>query len=390
MIITEAKLETNTMGDRESRDIMKQEKRNTPNKPKIKPPFRDGKENSDIACRAKLETSMDNLSRDLTKCKIDQPDQTPYDHPVYKQISRQNGQINRADLSSLKYMCKLEQIDSSGKLNTVKQRLKSHFRNKMLKEAGLMKPSIHRTFDYFLVVDFEATCESKNLSSYPHEIIEFPGVLVDARTGQEVDSWREYVRPIINTQLSEFCTLLTGIEQSTVDEAATFPQVLASFSAWLGSHSLGSSHTFCLVTDGPFDVGRFLRLSCSQAGLPVPGWAHKWCNVRKAFANFYKQGNSGGYQKLPGLQTMLERLDMQFKGNPHSGLDDAKNIARVVSRIICDGGILKVNERLEPFPELHVLKSGNRPRLQNVAPVPRVEADQYLAKCKAQLTEIPA
>ena len=28
----------------------------------------------------------------------------------------------------------------------------------------------------------------------------------------------------------------------------------------------------------------------------------------------------------------LDKLDMEFEGNPHSGLDDATNIARVVSR----------------------------------------------------------
>ena len=30
-----------------------------------------------------------------------------------------------------------------------------------------------------MVVDFEATCEEKNAQDYPHEIIEFPAVLID-------------------------------------------------------------------------------------------------------------------------------------------------------------------------------------------------------------------
>ncbi len=36
-----------------------------------------------------------------------------------------------------------------------------------------------RGFDYLVVVDFEATCEEKNVQDYPHEIIEFPAVLID-------------------------------------------------------------------------------------------------------------------------------------------------------------------------------------------------------------------
>ena len=35
-----------------------------------------------------------------------------------------------------------------------------------------------RGFDYLVVVDFEATCEEKNNGDYPHEIIEFPAVLI--------------------------------------------------------------------------------------------------------------------------------------------------------------------------------------------------------------------
>ena len=34
------------------------------------------------------------------------------------------------------------------------------------------------------------------------------------------------------------------------------------------------------------------------------------------------------------------------QGSPHSGLDDAVNIARVVSRLVADGAVLKVIQRL--------------------------------------------
>ena len=57
--------------------------------------------------------------------------------------------------------------------------------------------------------------------------------------------------------------------------------------------------------------------------------------LRKGFANFYRFSAGvpgGGHQKLPGLQTMLARLDLEFEGSQHCGLDDAKNIARVVAR----------------------------------------------------------
>jgi len=390
MTIINAKLDPTSMSDRETRDLARKEKRDTPTpkqKSRINSSEKCVKGWEGGGCRKKLEISLDELSKDLTECKLEESIQKQYEHPVWKEISRKNGKINRADLSSLKHMCKLETIDSSGKLSMVRQRLKNHFRTKMLREVGLLKPSVHKTFDYFLVVDFEATCESKNLSDYPHEIIEFPGVLVDGRTGEQVSSWRRYVRPVINCQLSEFCTSLTGISQETVDSAEPFPQVLAGFSSWLSDQGLCTStgKTMALVTDGPFDVGRFLRLNCSQSGVPVPRWAHRWVNIRKSFANFYRS-HSGGYEKLPGLQNMLEKLGMEFEGSPHSGLDDAKNIARVVSRLIGDGAVIRVNERLEPFPTLcpQQGRSGGKTRLQHVAPVNRADADTWFQQCKDQ------
>ncbi len=74
--------------------------------------------------------------------------------------------------------------------------------------------SVRKTqpFDYFLVVDFEATCDWK-VQPQPQEIIEFPCMKVNAST-LEVDSvFHEYVRPKVHPILTDFCTELTGIVQ---------------------------------------------------------------------------------------------------------------------------------------------------------------------------------
>jgi len=43
---------------------------------------------------------------------------------------------------------------------------------------------------------------------------------------------------------------------------------------------------------------------------------------------------------------MLTFLDMQFEGNPHSGLDDSYNISRICLRLLEDGAFLDQNERI--------------------------------------------
>lgn len=70
-------------------------------------------------------------------------------------------------------------------------------------------------FQYFVVIDFEATCDKEKVPK-PQEIIEFPSVVVNSRTGQLEDSFQTYVRPVCHPILTDFCKDLTGIRQNQV------------------------------------------------------------------------------------------------------------------------------------------------------------------------------
>jgi hypothetical protein len=43
---------------------------------------------------------------------------------------------------------------------------------------------------------------------------------------------------------------------------------------------------------------------------------------------------------------MLQQLGMDFEGRPHCGIDDARNISRILLRLAADGGRLLPNERI--------------------------------------------
>ena len=73
----------------------------------------------------------------------------------------------------------------------------------------------YQEFRYFVVMDFEATCE-KDRVPHPQEIIEFPSVIVNGVTGQLEACFRTYVRPTCNPLLSDYCKDLTGIQQIQV------------------------------------------------------------------------------------------------------------------------------------------------------------------------------
>jgi inhibitor of KinA sporulation pathway (predicted exonuclease) len=85
-----------------------------------------------------------------------------------------------------------------------------------------------------LVVDLEATCWERQTTPagepqavHNMEIIEL-GCALATRAGTLLDSRSFLVRPTRFPQLSEFCTTLTSITQSMVDDAPTYPEAIVS------------------------------------------------------------------------------------------------------------------------------------------------------------------
>lgn len=110
--------------------------------------------------------------------------------------------------------------------------------------------------DYFIVLDFEATCELDKSKQWPQEIIEFPSVVVDVATNKVVGKFQEYVKPVHRPVLSEFCTSLTGITQNTVDNAKDFASVFEAYQQWLSE--LVKEKTFMFITCGDWDLKTML------------------------------------------------------------------------------------------------------------------------------------
>jgi 3'-5' exoribonuclease 1 len=199
---------------------------------------------------------------------------------------------------------------------------------------------LQQPYDFYLVMDLECTCE-ENDRNYPNEIIEFPVILVNARTLSKEAEFHRFVRPILNPQLSEFCTALTGITQGTVDNAEPFSIVLKQFDQWLAQNNLGSqdgASSYCFVTDGIWDMKKFIALELSKMdnGKSIDLVQRmklafsKWVDVRQLFSAFY------GIRAM-GIDNMLSKWNMNFAGRQHSGLDDTRNIATVALNLMSEG-----------------------------------------------------
>jgi len=94
-----------------------------------------------------------------------------------------------------------------------------------------------------------------------------------------------------------------------------------------------------VFTCRPWDMSRFLYMQCMSSNIAYPRWAKRWVNIRKVFCNAY-------HVQRAGVSTMLEILGLAFEGHPHSGIDDARNIARILAQLIADGCNVYENEKL--------------------------------------------
>ena len=178
--------------------------------------------------------------------------------------------------------------------------------------------------DYFLVLDFEAdTHKSPDVK----EIIEFPVLKINARTLEMESVFHQYVQPIIHQRLDPFCTKLTGITQEMVDGQPTLSDTLTMFDGWMRKEGLlekGVNISF--VTCGDWDLKTCLPVNCDYLGISYPDYLKKWINIKSYFQTIV--GHKGR-----GMESMLRDLNLTLDGRHHSGIDDSKNIAKILREL---------------------------------------------------------
>uniref|UniRef100_A0AC34GJ52 Exonuclease domain-containing protein n=1 Tax=Panagrolaimus sp. ES5 TaxID=591445 RepID=A0AC34GJ52_9BILA len=126
-------------------------------------------------------------------------------------------------------------------------------------------------------------------------------------------------------ELSEFCVEFTGISQETVDKAKSLPYVIVAFRKWLIKHGLQDPRKYLIVTDGRADISVFLNLGLLINNLPFPHELRSFADIKVLF----KKWHTGSAKFLD----MMDFYGLIFVGRQHCGLDDAKNIARLVMKM---------------------------------------------------------
>ncbi|MDY7013377.1 MAG: 3'-5' exonuclease [Cyanobacteriota bacterium] len=173
-------------------------------------------------------------------------------------------------------------------------------------------------YDFFLVLDLEATCcDAKTIKRHEMEIVEIGAVMVESKNLETIDEFQTFIQPIRYPILTEFCKTLTSISQEQVDCAPQYPEAIAKFKAWMSSYS-----NFIFGSWGDYDRKQ-LEQDSRFHQIPYP-IASEHINLKAVFTT---------QQNLPkryGMNQALELANIPLEGTHHRGIDDARNIAKLL------------------------------------------------------------
>jgi 3'-5' exoribonuclease 1 len=170
---------------------------------------------------------------------------------------------------------------------------------------------------HLLVIDLEATCnEERRIPSRQMEIIEIGAVLVEPVNLDTVGEFQTFVKPVRHPVLTPFCTKLTSINPSDVAGAPGFTEAIAQLRRFIE----GRDALFC--SWGDYDRRQFEQdARYHKVALPFGG---RHLNVKKRFSA--ELGEETSY----GMAGALLRVGLTLLGTHHRGIDDARNIARLL------------------------------------------------------------
>lgn len=189
------------------------------------------------------------------------------------------------------------------------------------------------SLDHGFVVDVEATCwETKDeQGSKPNEVIEIGISKLNYETG-EITKYPSYVIRPRFTEVSEFCTTLTGwTQESIIEQGKDIARVLREIMA---NHDVKAEHVWysCgnydrnkLSSRTPHGLGKLYGIKPENNPFDI---MQTHVNIKTLFAVKHK------LKKEIGMDRMLQHMNEPLEGRHHNGADDAYNIAKIVKHVL--------------------------------------------------------
>ncbi|MFH7005054.1 exonuclease domain-containing protein [Flavobacterium bizetiae] len=174
-----------------------------------------------------------------------------------------------------------------------------------------------KTTDKIIIIDLEATCwQSAIPEGQENEIIEIGLAVLDLQTGEITQNQGILIKPQ-RSSVSPFCTELTTITQDLLDKnGVTFEEAIEKLV------DVYQPDLYTWASYGQYDLN-MIRKQCRSFGMRYP-MGNQHINVKTLVAEKLD------LQKPTGMNGALHLLNIPLEGTHHRGIDDAKNIAKIL------------------------------------------------------------
>lgn len=187
--------------------------------------------------------------------------------------------------------------------------------------------------DRVFVIDVEATCweTREEQGNRPNEIIEI-GICELHKTKGVQDISSYVVKPQF-TDVSPFCTQLTGWTQEAVNEGASLAETLKQIGI---DYGMTPDHVW-------FSFGEYDRIKlCSDQGIRASAFGlygierrnNPIAQLRAHFNVKTLMALKEGLNKEMSMDRALRFYGEKLEGRHHNGADDAMNIAKIVRKVL--------------------------------------------------------
>jgi len=178
-----------------------------------------------------------------------------------------------------------------------------------------------KTNNTILVIDLEATCWNGPLPpGQINEIIEIGICELNTETSEITKNKGILIKPE-RSEVSPFCTELTTITQDMLDnEGISFSKACDI----LKTEYYGHQHA--LASYGQYDL-TMMKRQCNFRSIEYP-LSQNHINVKELFCK------TKGLRKKVGMKGALHILGFLLEGTHHRGIDDAKNIAKILDWVL--------------------------------------------------------
>ena len=168
------------------------------------------------------------------------------------------------------------------------------------------------------------------------ETIEIGAVVLDEE-GNEIASFKEYVKPLYATEIPRNIEKLTGIHYSMVQGAATFQKVLQRFTEWCGD----MDYTIFSWSDN--DLLQLLQETAWKGIDDTPQLSymyHHWKDFQQEYCELFPMDH------VMSLEKAVNYCGVEFKGRAHDGLNDARATADLYRAIHDKESFMEFQEKV--------------------------------------------